>query len=142
MAKKKRKPQVGDVFQVALPNGRYAYGRVFKDATVGIYSQITDAPNAAPIGSRDFLFHVGIYDDVLRSGEWPVIGHDPFGSGESAWPPARYIKDPISGEYSIYFKGEIRPAAAEDCASMEQAAVWDASHIVDRVMNFERNAVS
>jgi len=30
-------PRVGDIFQIPLPDGRFAYGKVFRDASVGIY---------------------------------------------------------------------------------------------------------
>jgi hypothetical protein len=79
--------KVGDVFQIGLLNGKYAYGRVYKDASVGVYREITDSPNLPPIGSRDFLFNVGMYKDILSSDEFPIVGFNPFKDGESAWPP-------------------------------------------------------
>jgi hypothetical protein len=39
-----RKPQVGDVIQLTLPGGRYAYGRVLRDAGVAFYSETTAEP--------------------------------------------------------------------------------------------------
>ncbi len=131
---KKHEIKVGDVFQISLPNGKYAYGRVYKDASVGIYRQVTDEPRQPPIGSRDFLFYVGLYQDVLKSGKWPIIGHDKFENSESAWPPPYCIKDILSGEYEIYHKGAIKKSTAEDCRDLEEAAVWDSPHIVDRIM--------
>lgn len=60
-------PQVGDVIQVALSTGRYAYGRVLRDASVAFYSETTAEPGLPPIGSRDYQFVVGVYDDVPGS---------------------------------------------------------------------------
>ena len=68
-------PRVGDIFQIPLPNGRFAYGKVFRDASVGIYDTIFDAPAQPPIKSS-FAFIVGLYDDILKSGVWPIIGHE------------------------------------------------------------------
>ena len=132
--KKKVRFKVGDVFQIELPDGRYAYGRVYKDAAVGIYRRLTDAPRQPPIGSRDFMFIVGMYEDILTSGQCPVVGHDPFGDTESSWPPPNYIRDQISGEYSIYHEGEIRDATEAECRGLEEAAVWDLHHIIERIM--------
>ncbi|MFL6255398.1 MAG: Imm26 family immunity protein [Pyrinomonadaceae bacterium] len=131
---KKIKPSLGDVFQISLPDGRYAYGRVYDDASVGIYRAVSDEPLLPPIGSGDFLFHVGMYDDVLKVGMCPIVGRDPFRDGEEAWPPPYYIIDPISGEYSLYHKGEIKPASAGECEGLEEAAVWELRDIITRVM--------
>ena len=133
--KKRIRRKVGDVFQISLPNGRYAYGRIYRDASVGIYRKITDEPRNPPIGSRDFMFHVGMYDDIIKSGEFPIVGRDPFENSESEWPPPNFIKDQISGEYSVYHKGEIRKASESECKGLEEAAVWDSHHIVDRIMH-------
>ena len=50
------------------------------------------------------------------------------------WPPPAFIKDPISGEFSIYYKREIRPSDKDECKNLERAAVWEYAHIVDRIM--------
>ena len=126
-------PRVGDIFQIPLPDGRYAYGKVFRDASVGIYETIFDSPAELPIESS-FVFIVGLYDDVLKSGTWPIIGHVPFSSTEDEWPPPHLIKDVISGEYSVYHKGVIRPSTESECRGLEQAAVWDVEHVIDRIL--------
>jgi len=126
-------PRVGDIFQIPLPNGCFAYGKVFRDASVGIYEAIFDAPTQLPIKSS-FAFIVGLYDDILKSGAWPVVGHEPFTSTEEEWPPPHFIKDVISGDYSLYHKGVIRPSSETECRGLEQAAVWDVDHIIDRIM--------
>lgn len=125
---------MGDVFQISLPNGNYAYGRVFEDATVGVYNHITTAPNVPPIGLRDYMFLVGMYRHVLTRGECPIIGQDRFDVPEDAWPPPNFIRDQINGGYSLYYKGEITPGTKGQCEGLEEAAVWDLPHIVERIM--------
>jgi Immunity protein 26 len=132
--KKRIRVKVGDVIQIRLPNNKYAYGRIYNDAGIGIYKQVTDDPGKPPVGSDDFLFNVGIYKDVLVSGEHPVVGRDDFESEEAKWPPPHFIKDQISGEYRIYHRGIMRKASATECAGLEEAAVWDIHHIIDRIM--------
>jgi hypothetical protein len=70
----RRRPRVGDVIQVTLPTGRYAYGRVLQDASVAFYSGATAEPGLPPIDSRDYQVVVGVYDDVPSSEGAPVIG--------------------------------------------------------------------
>ena len=126
---------MGDVFEIPLPNGKFAYGRVYDDAGVGIYSQVSEKPDNPPIGSREFMFNVGMYEDILKTGEWKIVGSDPFLDGESEFPPPSYIKDVISGEFSIYHRGEITDSSEEECRGLEETAVWDSHHIIERIMN-------
>src|SRR5688500_5528098 len=91
MEKRKRIAiKIGDVFEISLPNGRFAYGRVYDDAGVGIYKFISDSANNPPIGLKDFMFYVGMYEDILKSEEWKIVANDPFTSGESRFPPPSY----------------------------------------------------
>ncbi len=132
---KRIRRKIGDVVQFALPDGRFAYGRLYDDAAVGIYDLVTEEPNRPPIGLREFKFHVGIYDDVITQGKAEVVGHDKFLKSESKWPPPSYILDSISGEYSLYHEGLITNATPEECEGLEETAVWDLHHIIDRIMN-------
>jgi len=106
----------------------------YDEAGLGVYSQITDEPHKPPIGSRDFQFIIGVYNKVLTSGEWPIVGDDPFGENEDPWPPPRCMIDSISGKYSIYHHGKTTPASAEECQHLEVTAVWDRDHIIDRIL--------
>jgi hypothetical protein len=133
-----RKPRVGDVIQLTLPSGRYAYGRVLLDASVAFYSKTTAEPGVPPIGSRNYQFIVGVYDDVLTSEGVSVVGHDPSQEPEDDWPPPNSIRDPVSGSMSIYYHGQIRAATPEECEGMEPAAVWDLHHLVDRLMGIRK----
>ncbi len=130
----RNKPQVGDVIQFTLPSGRYAYGRVLRDASVAFYSETTAEPGLPPIGSRDYQFVVGVYDDVLTSERVSVVGRDPSQTPEDDWPPPSCITDPISGTVRIYHKGHIRAATPEECEGLERTAVWDYHHLIDRLM--------
>src|SRR6516164_9012531 len=102
VAMSRRKARVGDVIQVTLPTNRYAYGRVLRDASVAFYSGTTAEPGIPPIGSHDYQFVVGVYDDVPGSEGAPVVGHDPARGPEDDWPPPNSVRDPISGAMRIY----------------------------------------
>jgi Immunity protein 26 len=125
--------KLGDVFEIPLPNQKFAYGRVYDDAGVGVYKEISDLPDNPPIGSREFMFNVGMYADILKSGEWRIIANDPF-INEDSFPPPSFIKDIISGGFSVYEKGVIRESTEEECKELEECAVWDSHHIIERIM--------
>ena len=120
-----------------MPNGLYAFGRLYKDCTLGIYSKICDSYDKVP-DKEDYLFFVSVYKDLLIDGEWEIVGKRPFISDEEAWPPKRCLIDAITKEGSIYYKGEIIPCEYEECKDLEIAAVWDRHHLVDRIMGDEK----
>jgi hypothetical protein len=126
-------PCVGDIFQVPLPDGRFAYGKVFRDASVGIYDTVFDSPVKLPIKSP-FAFFVGLYKYILEDGIWPIVGHEPFASTDEEWPPPYFIRDVISGDFSLYHKGVIRPSLETECRGLEEAAAWDADDVIDRIV--------
>lgn len=118
--------------QLELPNGTYAYGRVLRDASVAFYRSKTEEPGQPPIGSRNFQFVVGVYDDVLGAAE--IVGHDPSATEEEDWPPPNVVRDPISGGYKLYERGQLRSSTADECLGLEPAAVWDRAHLVERLL--------
>jgi hypothetical protein len=132
----RRRPSVGNIVQFELPHGRYAYGRVLRDASVAFYAEITKEPQRPPVGSREFQFVVGVYDDVLRAAE--VVGLDPSTHEDEDWPPPRFIRDPIGGCYKIYERGEMRDATANECVGLERAAVWGLSDLIERLSTGRR----
>lgn len=133
---KRSQAQVGDVVQIALPTGRFAYGRVLRDAGLAVYAATSDGPGEPPVGSRDYAFVVGVYSDIPGSPACPVVAHDASADPDDDWPPPSCVTDPITGEMRLYHRGELRPSDATECAGLEPAAVWDLHHIVDRIMGF------
>jgi len=105
---------------------------VHRDATVAFYRKASMQPGQPPIGSRDFAFCVGIYRDVVL--RWERVGLDPFTEEEGdGWPPPNAVHDPISSEWRVYHRGEMRAATADEAATLEPAAVWDEQHVLPRL---------
>ncbi len=124
------------MIQIELPTGRYAYGRVLRDASVAVYETTADDPARPPIGSRAYTFVVGVYEDVLKSPSCPVVGHDPSRDPDDDWPPPFCVRDPLTGARQVYHRGAMREGAIDECEGLEPAAVWDLHHLVDRIMGF------
>lgn len=129
---RRNRPKVGDVIQVTLPSGRYAYGRILNEGQVAFYRTTTSKPSEPPIGSRDYRFIVGVYKDVVAT--LPLVGHDPSNSGEDDWPPAGVVRDPITKQPKLYHKGVMRPATEDEVRGLEPIAAWDLHHVVDRLL--------
>ncbi|WP_340029293.1 Imm26 family immunity protein [Paenibacillus sp. FSL H7-0940] len=134
---RRKRIKLGDIYAIPLPNGKFAFGRRLKDTSIAIYNLISDSIEEIP-QEEEYQFIVGVYDDVLKSGDWRVVENRPFPDEEEAWPPPACIIDKISGEYLTYHMGEIRPSKSEECEGLEIAAVWEAHHIVDRIMGDDK----
>ncbi|MDP4147334.1 MAG: Imm26 family immunity protein [Bacillota bacterium] len=137
IGRRRRQLKLGDVYAIPLANGKYAYGRSFKDACIAIYKHIGDNIYDIP-KTEEYQFTVGIYKDVLQSGQWLIVDSRPFKDDDEAWPPPMCTIDMISGRYSIYHKGQFRASSKSECDGLEQAAVWEAEHIVDRIMGEDK----
>lgn len=127
-----KRPAVGSIVVLTLTSGRYAFGRVMRDASIGIYRATADDPNDLPTTDSEYRFVVGIYDSDLRM--LPVVATVPFATERESWPPPTVIRDPISGESELYEFGVIRPLpAGMDAADLEPAAVWSLKDILNRI---------
>jgi hypothetical protein len=99
MTKKKgtRKYSIGSIVAVPLPDGRYAFAKVFKDMALGVYDFLSDKiPPASEVAKRKIAFYHSVTDASIKSGEWPIIGEEPFPDEDSAWAPPRAM-GPIPG---------------------------------------------
>lgn len=130
---RKRRLKLGDIYEIPLPNGKNAYGRLYKEYTLAIYDILCDTIDELPEESK-YKFFVGVYKDVLQDGVWPVVGNRKFESEEEAWPPPMVVIDAITKIGSMYYKGEINPCSYEECKDLEVVAVWDRHHVVDWLM--------
>lgn len=130
---RKRRLKLGDIYEISLPDGRNAYGRLYKEYTLAIYDTRCNDVSELP-EDNTYEFYVGVYKNLLQDGEWPVVANRSFASEEEAWPPPMVIIDAITQKGSLYHKGIISPCSYEECKDLEVVAVWDRHHVVDRLM--------
>ena len=130
---RRRRLKLGDIYEIPLPNGKNAYGRLYKEYTLAIYKTIGSSVDELS-DNEDYQFFVGVYKDLLQDGEWKVVGNRSFESEEAAWPPPQCVIDAITRVGSLYYKGEIIPCEYEECKDLEVVSAWDRHHVVDRIM--------
>jgi len=133
----RKKMRLGDIYEIPLPNGKNAYGRLFKECTLAIYegyyssfSEVSEHTN--------IRFFCSVYKDILQDNKWKVVGNRGFNTDEESWPPPRCVIDAITKVGSIYYKGEISPCKYEECKELEIVAIWDRHHLVDRIMGDDK----
>ena len=133
---RKRRLKLGDIYEISLPNGMNAYGRLYKECTLAIYKKICNNVTELP-RENDYRFFVGVYKDLLQDEVWPVVDNRKFNSDEEAWAPPQCVIDAITKVGSLYYKGEIISCSYEECKDLEIVAAWDRNHVIDRIMGID-----
>jgi hypothetical protein len=131
---KPQKRTLGDVVLIDLGDGFCGYARTLDDASYAFYDCHTkDVFSVGEIVSCPILFQVAVMDHAVKSGGWEVLGNVPL-DGALLSPSARFIQDTLHPDrFSIYEKGRTRPATRAEAVGLERAAVWEPSHVEDRL---------
>lgn len=134
----KQKRILGAVLSISLGNSKIAYARVVKDASYAIYDLISDTLLAIDeVVKHEILFIVAVYDDVVISGRWKIIGQMKLEDNLLKL-PLKFIQDELDpNKFELYDPntGDIRNAKREECLGLERAAVWEAEHVEERIMD-------
>jgi len=131
---KRQRIKEGDVVAIKLTDGRYVFGREFEYG-LGVYDFVADSKDNPPNNVNRFLFIVGVYRDVITSGEWPKVGNDNSISNNSPKNHMGFTIDLINGNYELYeyVSGSSSPSSIDECYGLERVAAWDAEQIVLRI---------
>jgi hypothetical protein len=133
--RKNQERVIGDVVMIDLGDGFHSYARVLPEALFAFYDGRFegDIP-IVKIISLSVLFQVPVMDHAVKRGRWKIIGNAAL-EDFLLNPPPRFIQDPLRKDvFEIYEKGgRIRPATKDECIGLERAAVWEPTHIEDRL---------
>ena len=84
----KQKYKVGQIVAIPLPNGKFAYAKVFNDLDLGVYDFLSDKIEPLErVVKKKFLYFSGVTDRAIKGGTFLVIGDQQFLDEESAWAP-------------------------------------------------------
>lgn len=126
-------PVEGDIIEVPLPGGFYAYARVLKNPLMGFYALRSSTPaSREEILNAPILFKVWVMNSALTSGRWKIVGHAAL-EEEHKVSPCFFKQDAISKKLSLYREGIEQPATFDECKDLERAAVWSAEHVESRL---------
>lgn len=128
-----KKEKLGNIYEIPLPNGKKAYGRLYKEGVLGIYKGVYNSLSELPLLEK-YLFFVCVYEDILKDGKWPIVGNRSFENEEESWSPPWCVVDALTKKGSIYYKGEFFDCTYEECKDLEIASVWERHHVIDRIM--------
>jgi len=131
---KGQRRKVGDIVKIDLGDEFHTYARVLEEALFAFYdSRTREDPSIDEILSRPVLFIVSVMNHAVTRGRWKVVGNAPLDEALKN-PPPRFMQDALNPHsFSIYDKGVIHPASEGECVGLEREAVWDPTHIEDRL---------
>ena len=138
MAKNRTRYRTGAVVVIPLPDGRYGYGRLYKNLTIGLFRVVSDELlPLADIVRRPIGPILTFHDEAVEDGRWPIIGHFPFASDDEAWgPPSRGVGD------SLWVRGwMVIPTTAQEkrqLRRLEDHYLRDPAEIIRRVYEANR----
>jgi hypothetical protein len=124
---------IGAVLKVPLDAKWHAYAWTLPEVDFALFDLRTKAEiPVAEVVAHPTAFRVGVNASAYLDGRWPRVGKVMPPPSIMA-PVPTFIQDPISGTFSIYLLGEIRPATREECIGLERCSVWDPWHVEHRL---------
>lgn len=110
---KKIKYLLGSIVAIPINENKYAFAKTFEGGNLGIYDLISNSMlPLEDVLKRPISFYQYCTDKFIKSGEWPILGVEPFAEGDEAWlPPMATCYDEernvwTMGKPRINFKGE------------------------------------
>jgi hypothetical protein len=131
---KRQRRKAGDVVRIDLGAGFHTYARVLLGALFVFYDcRLVGEASLPEILASQILFRIAVMNHAVKTGRWPVIGHEPLEGAMLIVPPT-FIQDPIDKSiFSIYENGGIPAPTREQCRGLERASVWEPEHVEDRL---------
>ncbi|WBY08217.1 Imm26 family immunity protein [Sphingomonas sp. 7/4-4] len=135
------KRKEGQVLKIKLQNGMFSLGISLKEPIISFFDRVyreDDLPQS--VNNIPIAFSIMVMNSAITSGRWEVIYSSEIPDQLKSIPKF-CKKDQVTGELSIYHEiVELaphyeRPASLEECKELEVAAVWEAEHVEDRLLD-------
>jgi len=147
MAKKgsKQKWKLGAIVAIPLPGKKFAFAKLFQSLNFGVYDLVSSRIEPVDqVIKHKIVFFQAARDSAIKSGQWPIIGEEPFPDEEAAWAPPKITVltagDKIDPKFvRLSHKGKLQPGTPKDIAGMDLDFFADdldafVEIIVDRVI--------
>ena len=129
---------VGDIARINLGDEFHVYARVLEEALFAFYDgRFSEELPVDRIIALPILFQIPVMDHAIKRGRWVIVGNAML-EEVLLNPPPQFMQDALQKDrFSIYEKGgKIRPATKEECVGLERAAVWEPTHVEDRLRDY------
>ena len=136
MKRKGHRLKPGTFLRIPLTDGSFGYGRELSDPYTAFYDYRTAEPSSDldEIESKPVLFTQAVR--LFADDGWEELGNRKL-QGEVAKPVVSFVQDLADfRKCTIYDSdGVEKQATPEECVGLERASVWDARHIVQRLLD-------
>ncbi len=135
MNAKRQRRTPGAIVEIPLSDTTKGYALTLEEPLFALYDlQVprTASPPLTEIISAPILTRIWVMNHAVTRGRWATVGKVTVPKNlQDA--PKFFKQDAINGELSLYSKGEETPASIEECQGLESAAVWDPTHVEERL---------
>ena len=133
----KQRITLGSIIELNIHDQYFCYAQILTEADCAFfdYKSIERLKDLSILEKADILFIVAVYNDVITQGRWMKVGKLEIRQSLKN-KPMKFIQDSLNhAKFEFYNpnNGEITPATRKQCVGLEYAAVWEASHIEDRI---------
>ena len=136
---KRQRWQAGALVEIPIAENCWAYGQLGEEYFVAVFEgYFSKRPAIEELIHLPVLFKTFVYREVISRGFWLKISQvEP--RSDVMLEDYRFKQDKISGALSLYHsdfaeQGWERPALLSECLGLECVAVWEASHVEDRII--------
>lgn len=142
MSMKKQRRIPGSILEIQLEDQSFSYAQVLKMGVAFFDLNVKDPlTDLNVILEKPVLFIIEIYDQIITKGRWKIVGVMPI-RPDFINPPLKFIQDQLDiDKFELYdpISGDIYPATREECIGLERAAVWEAEHVEERLIDHYNN---
>ena len=118
----------GDIVAVPLPNGRFAHGRIYRNA-IGIFKGLSEhiRPVEDFVGAKPkrFFYYLSLPGSGRYRRNWRFVGRIPFPQGEDTYAPPMHARDDfgLSGT-EIYHRGRFKRATDAEVRGLQIYTIY------------------
>src|SRR5262245_40371599 len=124
---------IGAIVRVPLDDRWHVYAWMLPEVDFAFFDLRADSEIAIEeIVAYPIAFRVSVHKSAWSTGRWLRVGKAEPPPDVLA-PVPEFIEDPLTGRFSIYLNGKIRPATREECVGLNRCAVWEPEHVEDRL---------
>jgi hypothetical protein len=121
--------------RIPLGKGHFAYGQMLDRPEYAFFGlRNSGNSDARSVATQSVIFRLWVMNRAHASGRWEKIGTVPLQNNLEK-PVLRFNQDPL--DPTVIWLGEDglsgRRVMPTECAQYERAAVWEASHVEDRL---------
>ncbi len=136
---KKQKITIGAILEIKIENNYY-YAQILGKSACVFFDFFSDKQikDFSILRDKPILFIIAVYNDIITNGHWLKVGNLEIRE-ELKVLPMQFIQDTLKPDkYELYNpnNGEISPASKQECIGLECAAVWEAKHVEERILDF------